>query len=193
MTDFRDLNSLIKFAGSNLPNMEQVREQMKGFNHLTKIDLLNGYYSLPIADKCLKYLCTNSANRCRNLIYKRAPQGLSSSPTYFQIAIERILDEITDQVDGAPVRPQVLNYIDDIFIYTKRPDSEYHWKVVKVVFTKLPSHGLKFRLDKTSFFVKAELILGIWTDQSFTWPDQQKLSVLRAWVPPPVRRPCRDI
>ena len=188
LTDFRAVNKLSFFAGSNLPNMEDFRTKMKGFKYISRIDFVYGFYALPVAPECQKYLCTLSADRCRNLTYQRAPMGHFFSPMAFNSAIEIILDEIKDEINGLKVRDCVLHFIDDVYVFTKNDDCELHWKVLKIVFQKLIDYNLKLRLDKINLFAKADIVLGIWTDAEWTWPDEAKISVLKHWSPPTVKK-----
>ena len=129
--DFRMLNSIGKPMVSTLPFIETLRERMKGFQFLSKLDIASAFFSISVHPNCIKYLQTTTSSDSGNMFYHRLPQGIWCAPSLMQTTMQRILDSITETVDNVDVKQFIFCYVDDIFVCTFEGGSEFHWKVLK--------------------------------------------------------------
>jgi hypothetical protein len=82
LTDSRRLNAQIKRKPFPLPNISDMLRKLSGFKYATAIDLIMGYYHIPL-DLEMQKLCTTIL-RCGKYQYKRLPMGVKTSPDIFQ-------------------------------------------------------------------------------------------------------------
>lgn len=102
-------------------------------NWLSKIDLANGYWSIPLAEEsCGKTAFTFDGDQ---FVYRFLPQGNRNAGNVFQSSVLEILA-------GLPVTV----YIDDILIATSREDE--HLKLLDQTLGRIVSAGLKRSLKK---------------------------------------------
>ena len=184
ITDFRNLNNIIKPISSNIPFVDSIREQMKNFEYISKIDICQGFFSLHVHPECTQYLQTSRANSSGTCFYLRAPQGLKSSPECFQTAMQKIVDTIPDKIGNRDVKSLIFIYIDDFHIINREGGAIAHWKILKILFKKLAEYGIKLRMTKLELFKKEAMILGLMCDASFLSVNKDKTAVLQAWVEP---------
>ena len=98
ISDLRLLNKICKPIASTLPFIETLRQNMRGFELLTKLDIASAFFSISVHPDCVRFLQTTTSNDSGNLYYQRTPQGLYVSPDTFQTTMTRILDTITDKI-----------------------------------------------------------------------------------------------
>ena len=184
VNDCRGINRAAIPIASSLPFIETIRQKMSGFEYLTKLDVCNGFFSLPVHKDSMQYLQTTTAVGSGSLYYARTTQGLFCAPTCFQTAMARIVETITETIDGHDVKQFITVYVDDFYVTTFSGGSEFHWKVLKVLLSKLVEFNLKIRIDKLEAFTHSAMVLGLWTDKTFVSIDKSKVAVLENWEIP---------
>jgi hypothetical protein len=102
LTYFRRLNAQIKRKPFPLPNISDLLRKLSGFKYETAIDLVMGYYHIPLDLEAQK-LCTTRLPWGK-YHYKRLPLGVKISPDIFQRIMYELLGDITN----------IHVYIDDI-------------------------------------------------------------------------------
>jgi hypothetical protein len=104
LTDFRRLNAQIRRKPFPLPNIIDLLRKLGGFKYATAIDLIMGYYDIPLDLEAQK-LCTTILPWGKYQ-YKRLPVGVTTSPDIFQ----RIMNELLGDI------PNIQVYLDDFLI-----------------------------------------------------------------------------
>jgi hypothetical protein len=104
LTYFRILNAQIKIKPFPLPKISDLLRKLSGFKYATEIDLIMGYYHIPLDLEAQK-LCTTILHWVKYQ-YKRLPMGVKTSPDIFQSIMYELLGDI----------PNTQVYLDDILI-----------------------------------------------------------------------------
>jgi hypothetical protein len=104
LTDFRRLNAQIKSKPFTLPKNSDLLRKLSGFKYATEIELIMGYYHIPLDLEAQK-LCTTILPWGKYQ-YKRLPMGVKTSPDIFQMIMCELLGDI----------PNIQVYLHDIII-----------------------------------------------------------------------------
>ena len=119
-----------------LPNMDELRERVRGSNWFTKLYLKNGYHLVRIkqGDEW------KTAFRCRYGLYEYTvmPFGLVNAPATFQAMINHVFRDMLDQGTVA--------FMDDIIIHA--PDRPTLDDLTHEVLRRLKENGLCIAPDK---------------------------------------------
>jgi hypothetical protein len=92
LTDFRRLNAQIKRKPFPLPKISDLLRELSGFRYATAIDLIMGYYHIPLDLEANK-LCTTILPWGKYQ-YKMLPMGVKTSPDIFQRIMYELLGDI---------------------------------------------------------------------------------------------------
>jgi hypothetical protein len=104
LTDFRRLNAQIKRKPFPPPKISDLLRKLSGFKYATAIDLIMGYYDVPLDLEAQK-LCTTILPWGKYQ-YKSLPMGVKTSPDIFQRIMYELLGDILN----------IQVYLDDIII-----------------------------------------------------------------------------
>ena len=121
---------------------------MHGMKMFTKMDLVRGYYQMPVTEDSRPVTAFSTAKKhyqFRNLSF-----GLANAPAAFQRAMNVVLS-------GFPSK-NVLVFLDDILIMSE--SFSEHWKMVDDVLKKLEDVGVKVKVSKCEWFAKEVEFLG---------------------------------
>ena len=120
ISDFRELNKLLKRKPWPLPKIMETLQQLEGFTYVSQLDLNMGYYTIR--------LDADSSKICTIILpwgkysYQRLPMGVAGSPDIFQEKMSGLMAALE----------YVKMYIDDLLIISK--DSfEDHLEKLQVV------------------------------------------------------------
>ncbi|XP_068213861.1 uncharacterized protein [Palaemon carinicauda] len=105
--DFRKLNAVTKPESYPLPRIEDCLESLGESPYLSKIDLENGYWQVPLAEESwplTAFITRDGLYQCRVM-----PFGLRNAPSCFQRLKNKVLVGISNCVV----------YLDDIVIFSK--------------------------------------------------------------------------
>jgi hypothetical protein len=142
VSDFRQLNAVIKRKQYPLPVIHDVLRRRSGYKFLTKIDLTMCYYTYKLDDE--------SADMCviftpyGKFKYKRLPMGVKQSPDF---------EEVLCGMD-------VETYIDDIAAFNNDWDS--HMRSLNEILRRLKINGFKVNPLKCEWAVQETDFLGYW-------------------------------
>ena len=107
--DYRDLNKVTRRDAYPIPNMDTILDKLRRAKYLTKIDLRQAYYQIPLEKASRKYTAF-SVLGSGLWQFTRMPFGLMIAPSTFQ--------RLIDSLFGPEMQPNVFGYLDDIIIAT---------------------------------------------------------------------------
>ena len=163
--DFRDLNKVTRKDAYPIPNMDAILDKLRRAKYLTKIDLKQAYFQVPMEETSKKY--TAFAIPGSGLWqFVRMPFGLTNAPMTFQ--------RLIDALFGPEFEPHIFCYLDDIIIVTE--DFAEHIRWLRVVLEKLVSAGLAINREKCEFCCSRVAYLGFLLDHEGLRPNPEKVA-----------------
>ena len=130
-----------------LPKIDELYTKLQGYKVFSTLDLWSGYYHIGLSDSA-KPKTAFVVSGMGKFEFNRVPFGLVQAPAYFQ----RLINEVLTDCNFA------MGYLDDIIIFSKT--EEEHLQHLEEIFKRLRKAGLKFKLQKCSFFKKHIQYLG---------------------------------
>ena len=144
-TDYRKLNLITKSDSYPLPRIDDILDNVGRAKYMSKLDLLKGYYQIPLSAKSKKFSAFATHNGLYQ--YKVLPFGLKNAPVVFQRYISHALRDLK----GTEV------YIDDIIVVGDT--WEEHLNRLEMVFSRLRKYNLTVNLLKSEFgFAKLKFL-----------------------------------
>ena len=170
ISDFRQLNRLIKRKVWLLPRIQDILKKRKGYKFFTKLDLSMFFYTFEL-DEASKNLCA-IATPFGNYRYTRLPMGVKQSPDIAQAAIQQLFSEM-DECDV---------YIDDVGIFSNNWDS--HLQTLRRVLSLLQDNNFTCNPLKSEFCVQETDWLGYWLTPHGLKPWRKKIDSILKLQPP---------
>jgi len=167
VTNFKSLNKVSEPDTRYLINAKDVTNGLPKGKILTKIDLANGFWTVPLTENSMAK--TAFTFKTKSYCYTRLPQGYMNSPNAFQSIVVSLME-------GLPVTV----YIDDLLIVNDDPDE--HLKIVDEVLTRLIKVGFKPSYKKIEIGKGEVDFLGFATtglDRGLAKSTKEKLEDLR--------------
>lgn len=141
-TDYRKVNTFTHTDSHPIPRMDDCIDQIGKATYITKLDLLKGYWCVPLTERAKEISAFVTPNGLYK--YRVMPFGMKNSQATFQRMMNYCMRDL----------PNVATYIDDIVIYnTNWAD---HITTLQNVFDRLRQANLTIHLSKSEFG-KAEL------------------------------------
>ena len=157
--DWRKLNSITLDDGYLMNNPAHILSSVAGARYLSKIDLKNAFYQIPLSAESRKY--TSFRTFCGSYEYVRGGMGLKSMPKTFQRLINKILR-------GA--QSYAVAHLDDITIFSKT--FEEHLEHLRDVLMRLSRAKLTAQKDKSQFIFPAMSIFRHVVENGLIKPDE---------------------
>ncbi|XP_068207459.1 uncharacterized protein [Palaemon carinicauda] len=136
-TDFRRLNEVTVSDSYPLPRVDDLIDQVSNAVYVTKIDLLRGYYQVPLADNTKPLTAFTTPDGLYQ--YTVLPFGLKNAPAVFQ----RLMDQVISNMPGIRV------YLDDIVVFSDTWLD--HLSMLKDLLSRLRQACLTINLTKSDF------------------------------------------
>ena len=141
--DYRQLNKQTIPGRLPMQHFEEALTQLSGAKIFSSLDLLSGYYQVPLAE-CSKPLTAFSSHSC-HWQFECMPFDLTNAPVTFTRLMKHILGDMENVF---------FFYLDDNCIFS-RTIAE-HFRVMSEVLQRLEAAGLRLKLSKCQF-LKLEL------------------------------------
>jgi Reverse transcriptase (RNA-dependent DNA polymerase) len=171
VSDFQELNKLIKRKVYNLPRIQDILSKRTGYKYFSKIDISMQYYTFVVLDESSKELCT-ICTAFGNYRYNRLPMGVKQSPDIAQEIMEDLFCAI-EQVDV---------YIDDVGCFDNPWDS--HLETLHKVLTILEDSNFTVNPFKCEWAVQETNWLSYWLPPKGLKPWRKKVNAILALQPP---------
>ena len=165
--DFRALNNSTKDDGYPVPSMSYVIDAAAQVPWRSKLDLLSGYWQIPIAPEDVHK--TAVATPVGLVEFVRMPFGLKTAPKTFQRMMNTVFAE--------KLHETALAYLDDLIVYTLT--FEEHLRTVVWVLQTAIEAGIRFKATKCEFVPETMSLLGVVLTPEGRTPDQDHVKALR--------------
>ena len=180
--DYRELNKVMSHDTYPLPRIDVHMDMAQG-TFWTKMDLLKGFYQLPMHKDSTK--CTAFNTLMGKYEFLVMPMGLQNAPGSFMRAMNHIFDGLmwdpnSKQTSG------VLVYLDDILIFSQT--AEEHLVILEQVLERLRKYTLQCRFDKCSFAQTEIEYLGFLLSHQGVRMDPKKVEIVKAWPEEPTSK-----
>ena len=172
VTDFRALNSNTIPESHPMPLIKDQIARLTGANYLSLLDLVSGFYQIPIAEDSIEY--TAFVTPDGHYEYLKMAMGLKNSPSCFTRAVLKAL--------GPLAHTHVAAFMDDLMIFASTIDEAL--TRLDETLHALTSAGFVLNPEKCSFLVTKVLYLGFEVSQGEIRPNSKKVEVLLNLEPP---------
>ena len=146
--DYRKLNKVTIPDKFPVPNLTDSIFGLKGTTYFTSLDLVRGYYQVPLDDASKP--CTAFTSPRNHWQFKRLSFGLTNAPSAFQREIQAVLTSFPSN--------KVIVYIDDILIMGSTFGE--HLELVQKVLATLQRYHIKVKPSKCHWFQSEVTFLG---------------------------------
>ncbi|CAK9813734.1 Retrovirus-related Pol polyprotein from transposon 17.6 [Anthophora plagiata] len=150
-----------------MPIVEEQLASLSGNTYFTTLDLMSGYYQVPVEEESRKYMAFSTHDG--HYEFNSMPFGLVNAPSVFQ----RMINEIIGQM-----RPgEAIAYLDDIITpsRTVQQECDRFERLLQV----LRGAGLTLRPNKCVFFATRLRFLGHEVDGNGIRPGEAKVACIR--------------
>ena len=161
--DYRRLNDKTRKDVYPLPRMDDVLERLGGAKVFTTLDLANGYWQVPIAERDQPKTAFVTPDGLYE--FRRMPFGLCNAPATFQRLVNRALTGLKWTA--------CLVYLDDILVYGR--DLSEHNMRLRLVLKALGEAGLTLNLKKCLFAADSVKYLGHLVTAEGLSPNPEKV------------------
>lgn len=165
--DARKLNAVTIKDSYALPYITRILGQISGTKYLSKIDLKDAFWQIPLEEKSKQKTAFTVPNRGLYQ-FKVMPFGLSNAA--------QSQCRLMDQVLGFDLEPSVFCYLDDVIVATNT--FEDHIKMLHAVADRLKKANLTISVEKSHFCLKQMKYLGYVLGENGIRTDPEKVSAI---------------
>ena len=178
--DYRQLNKVTKADKFPIPNMSDIVFGLNGMSFFTTLDLVKGYYQVPMHQDSKEYTAFSTSNQ--HYEFEKLSFGLKNAPSAFQREMQAVLRDFEQK--------EVLVYIDDILIMSR--SYLEHLQLVSRVLTTLANYHIKIKVTKCSWFQKEVNFLGHVVSQDGLRKSDSYMSSVRDYKKPSTVKQLRQ-
>lgn len=178
--DYRGLNAESQLSPFPMQNSEQLRFKAGAAQYLTTLDILKGYWEIPLAEDSREL--TSFVSPKGQYQWKVMPFGLSGAPATFQRIMNQILRPHSDFTES---------FLDDIIIYSNTWTD--HLKHIEAVLRTLEEGNFSANLGKCSFAKPKVKYLGHIVGSGEHGPDPEKIAAIQKLKSPTTKKALRSV
>ena len=162
--DYRKVNAVTVPDSHPIPRIEDCIDRVGRAKYVTKIDLLKGYWQVPLSDRAKEIAAFVTPDG----IYQPTMMsfGLRNAPASFQRLMNRVIAGLDNTVA----------YIDDILVYSDTWSS--HVRQLRALFDRLAAANLVVNLKKSEFAKATVTYLGHVVGQGKVLPHHAKVEAI---------------
>ena len=176
--NYVELNKSIAPCSYPLRHLYELLDEVATGSIFSVLDLSQGFFQQTLFDP--QEATSFSIPGYGQFTYCRSPQGLNSSPAYFQ----RLLDHVLRNI------PRVYVYIDDIVISVRSHDENL--ERLEAVFARFRQHNLKVKPSKCHIGTGAITYLGYEiSNKGGISPGKAKTEIIKNWPQPNTTKDIR--
>ena len=175
--DLQRVNQLIKADSYPLPRLHDCIDVVGHAHFIAKIDLLKGYYAIPLTKHAQEVLAIITPNGLFQ--FKVMPFGLKTAPSAFQRMMNNLLSDMT----------HVSVYLDDVVLASTT--WEEHLSDLKQIFVCLQNANVTINLAKCEFSKATVTFLGHTVSHGLVAPQLAKTLYISDYPAPTNRRAVR--
>jgi hypothetical protein len=165
VTDFREVNKLLCRKPYPMPKIDELFQNIDGYDYATILDLQKGFYHVALDEKAQRIFTT--VLPWGKYTYQQMPMGYAGAPDVFQHQMDQILGDL----------PFCACFIDDIGIWTKGSCKE-QLEHLETVFAQLTKANLRVNIKKSDFVAEKMTSLGFqFTKQGICTDPKQIVAV----------------
>ena len=176
-TDYRKVNGVTKPDSYPLPRMEDCVDRVGAAKFVTKLDLLKGYWQVPLTDRASDISAFVTPDGLYQ--YTVMPFGLRNAPATFQ----RLMHNVLRGVENCEV------YLDDVVAYSDTWPEHMH--TLGLIFGRLARANLTLNLSKCEFGRATVTYLGKEVGQGQVRAIDAKVKAIVNYPVPTSRRSLR--
>ncbi len=176
-TDYCKVNAITKPDSFPLPLMEDCVDNVGSARFITKLDLLKGYWQVPLTERAAEISAFVTPDNFLN--YTVMAFGLRNAPATFQHLINIVLGDFAN----------CKAYLDDIVVFSS--NWREHVNTLFTVFTRLLNASLMLNLAKCEFAKATVTYLGKHVGQGQVRPVAQKVQAIVDFHVPHMKRELR--
>lgn len=170
--DYRELNSITERQPFPMPVFEKLFAMLAGNKYFTSLDLMSGYYQIPVEPESQKY--TAFVTHDGHYEFTRMPFGLVNVPSVFQSCMNEL------QIKLPP--GDVAVYLDDTIIPSVTVEEGL--EKLKRILGAMKECGLTLRLNKCVFLSEHIKFLGHNVSENGIMPGDDKVASIRQFPEP---------
>lgn len=176
--DLRQLNKWVVRKQYPLPRIQDIFHRRRKYKLMSKLDISMQYYTF-VLDEESTWLCV-FVTPFGKYRYLRLPMGLNQSPDWAQATMEKIFQDMMDEIEI---------YIDDIGVFDT--DFDEHLRKLEVILSRLQANGFTVNPLKCEWCVKETDFLGFWMTPDGIKPWKKRVEPILAMKTPQTLKELR--